>query len=272
MTLLQNKLLEMLTWLDSFIRKHELTYFGVGGTLIGAARHQGFIPWDDDIDIAMPRNDYNKLCELLKQPIEHYVIETPDSENKDFLYTFAKFYDINTSMTELLRTKVHRGVYIDIFPLDGLGDNLEEALKNYRVLDLKNMFLMTRTCAYRKDRKWYKNAAIFCSRIIPKCFINEKKMVIDIDKLNQKYSYDNCDYIGITMSTYREKAIYKKSLFGEPTELPFENIKILVPVNYDEYLTATYGDWKTLPPVEKRKSAHDFIELDFDKPYMSINK
>lgn len=268
MTQLQNKLLEMLAWLDKFIREHNLTYYAIGGTLIGAARHQGFIPWDDDIDIAMPRDDYKKLCELLKTPIDHYVIETPDSEKNDFLYTFAKFYDTNTSMTEFLKTKVRRGVYIDIFPLDGIGHTQKEALKNYKAIDRKNMFLMTRICNYRKDRKWYKNIAIFFSQLIPNFFINEKKLVLNIDQLNQKYSFNDCEYISLTMSTYRKKDIHRKTLLGIPVELPFENIKLLAPQYYDEYLSETFGNWRILPPIEKRKSAHDFIELDFEKSYI----
>lgn len=271
MTPLQKKLLEMLAWLDNFIRNSNLTYYVVEGTLIGAARHQGFIPWDDDIDIAMPRPDYNIICKLLKNPVDHYVIETINGSAKDFIYTSAKFYDINTSMTELSRKNIKRGVSIDIFPLDGIGNDYEEALRNYKAIDRKNMFLMTRVCAYRKERKWYKNAAIFLSRMIPDFIINDKEYARKIDRLNQKYDYLESKYITLAMSTYRKKDIHKKSLLGKPVELPFENIRVLAPQHYDEFLSDTYGDWRQLPPENKRQSAHDYTEIDLCKSYLDTD-
>ena len=272
MTPLQSKLLEMMTWLDRFIRENRLTYYVIGGTLIGAARHQGFIPWDDDVDIAMPRKDYDKLCALLKKPVSHYVVEAPDSEADDFLYTFAKFYDTNTSMAEHLKKDVKRGIYIDIFPLDGIGQTYEEALKNYQAIDRKNMLLMTRVCAYRKERKWYKNAAIFAARLIPGFLLNEKKLTQEIDRLNRRIPFETSEYISLTMSTYRARDIHKRSLLGTPVELPFENITVLAPQHYDQYLADTFGDWRKLPPEEKRKCAHDFVDLDFDRPYMKTEE
>lgn len=269
MTPLQSKLLEMLIWLDKYIREHNLTYYIFNGTLIGAARHKGFIPWDDDVDIAMPRDDYVKLCKLLKQPTDHYVIESTTSDAEDFVYTFAKFYDTSTSMTEYLRKDVCRGVYIDIFPLDGIGNSYKESVKNYKVIERKNMFLMTRVCAYRRDRKWYKNLAIFLSRLIPSFFVNEKQLAIDIDAYSQKYSYHDCEYVSFTTSTYGEKDIHKRELLGKPIELQFENRSFLAPEHYDEILTNTYGDWRQLPPIEKRKAAHDFIDLDLNRPYLN---
>lgn len=265
---LQKKLLEMLTWLDRFIRDNNLVYYMVEGSLIGAARHSGFIPWDDDIDIAMPRHDYEKLCTLLREPKDHYLIETIHGDNQDYLYTFAKFYDLNTRLTERLRKPVTRGVYIDIFPLDGLGRTMKASLSRFRKIDRKNMFLMTRTCAYRKDRKWYKNLAIFFSRLIPNFLINEKQYARKIDSLSKQIDYDDSTYVSILMSTYRERDIHRKDVFGRPTELKFENISVLVPQHYDEYLQRLYGDWRKMPPVSQRKTAHDFVGLDLNSSFV----
>ena len=121
---LQQKLLGMLTWLIKYIDDNNIRYYIIGGTMLGAVRHEGFIPWDDDIDIAVPRNDYERLIDLLKSPVDHYVIESPKGEAEDYVYSYAKLYDLNTSMTELARKNVKRGVYIDIFPLDGIGNSL----------------------------------------------------------------------------------------------------------------------------------------------------
>lgn len=268
MTDLQSKLLEMMTWLHNFIISHDLIYYAFGGTMLGATRHHGFIPWDDDIDIVMPRNDYKKLCELLKNKVEHYIVEDANSLNDDYLYTYAKFYDTNTSMTEVSRINVKRGVFIDIFPIDGLGNTKSEALKYYKKIDKKNMFLATRVCAYRKERKWYKNVAIFLCRLIPSFIVNNKKLCIKIDKLNQKRAFDDYHYFGLNMSTYRDRDIHNKEILGKPTLYKFETIEIYGVENADKYLSETYGDWKKLPAEDKRHSAHDFINLDLNKPYM----
>lgn len=265
---LQKKLLEMLTWLTAFIEKHGLRYYVIGGTMLGAVRHEGFIPWDDDVDIGMPRSDYEKLIDLLSAPIEHYVIESTRNDAKDFLYSFAKFYDMNTSMTEYVRKNVKRGVYIDIFPLDGIGNTLEEAQKNYKKIDRQNMLLATKVCAYRKERKWWKNVAVFFGRLIPG---SPKKLTRKLDKLCSERNFDECKYVGLLMSTYRFREVMKREIFGTPTPYKFEGLTVYGPEKFDEYLTNLYRDWRKLPPEDKRHSAHDFIDLDLNKPYTKEN-
>lgn len=268
MTELQEKLLEMLTWLHNFIIKHDLRYYALGGTMLGAVRHQGFIPWDDDIDIGLPRNDYNKLIELLKEPVEHYVVEAPVNAGDDYLYAYAKFYDTSTTMTERFRKAITRGVFIDLFPLDGIGNTLEDAKKNFKTINRKNLFLMTRICAYRKGRKWYKNMAIFFSRRIPSCFVNERKLIKKINELCSFHNFEEFSYVGNLLSTYGFKEILKREVFGQPALYNFENIQIYGAEKYEDYLSQVYGNWRVLPPVEKRQTAHDFIQLDLNNPYI----
>lgn len=264
---LQQKLLEMFTWLTAYIDEHNLRYYVIGGTMLGAVRHEGFIPWDDDIDIAMPRADYEKLIELLAKPVDHYVVESPKGEAKDFIYGFAKLYDTNTSMTELARKNIVRGVYIDIFPLDGIGNTKEESYKNYKKIDRANMLLAMRVCAYRKDRKWWKNFAVFLGGLIP---VNTKKLTRKLDRLCAEHDFDGYKYVGNLVSTYRVREIMPKELFGTPTPYKFESLTVFGPEKYDEYLTTLFRDWRKLPPEDKRHSAHDFIDFDPDKPYMKV--
>lgn len=266
LTPLQKKLLEMLTWLTKFIDNQNLRYFIVSGTLLGAARHKGFIPWDDDVDIAMPRHDYNKLLELLQTPIEHYTIESSNSAANDYVYAFAKFYDMNTSMTEELRRNVHRGVYIDVFPLDGIGNTMEESKENYKKIDKLNMLLAMKVCKYRKERKLWKNIGIFFGNFIP---ISGKEIAMRIDELCKQKDYDDYRYVANCVSTYRSIEIMEKSIFGKPTPYNFENIIVYGPEQMDKYLTHIYGKWRELPPEGKRHSAHDFIEMNLNKPYRS---
>ena len=123
MTELQNRLLIMLKWFHEFCVEHNLRYFALGGTLLGAIRHKGFIPWDDDIDVGMPRADYNKLMELSDQIQSPYVLETPQSPAKDFIYAYCKLFNTDTTLIEKRKKNMKRVIYIDIFPLDGLGND-----------------------------------------------------------------------------------------------------------------------------------------------------
>lgn len=260
----QKKLVEMFKWLTEFLEKHNLRYYMVAGTLLGAIRHGGIIPWDDDIDIAMPRADYEKLIKLLEKPIDNYVIESCKGDAKDFVYAFAKFYDMNTTMTEYLRKSVTRGVYIDIFPLDGVGNTLEEGAKYYKKIDRNNMLLAMKVCAYRKERKWWKNFAVFLGGFLP---INTKKQTQKIDRLCCRRDYDDYKYVVNSMSTYRFRDIMDKSIYGAPTPYTFEGFTVYGPEKAEEYLTKIYGDWRKLPPEDKRHAAHDFVGVDLNKPY-----
>ena len=131
----QKKLLEMMKWFHSYCEKNEIKYYMIGGTMLGAVRHQGFIPWDDDVDIGVPRNDYNKLLTIskgLKPENSRYIIESYQDMNDDYEYPFAKVYDTSTTLIENKRKQTKRGIYIDVFPLDGIeGSTKEEAIHNY---------------------------------------------------------------------------------------------------------------------------------------------
>lgn len=271
MTDLQQRLRTMLGWFHNYCVKEGITYYGVGGTVIGAVRHDGFIPWDDDIDLALPREDYNKLLKKLTKPIDGYFLESPYSGANDYLYTYAKLYDQSTTFVEKMKYPCRRGIYIDVFPLDNLGNTKEQAINNFRRFDRRNMFLMTRTCVKRKDRAWYKNLSISLASCIPAFAVDNKKLSMKLDKMAAEIHNDNTGavYVANMMGTYRDKEITKSEYFGNPVLHKFEDIDIFIPEKYDEYLTDIYGDWRKLPPPEKRKTQHDYIELNLNKAYMS---
>ena len=266
MTELQNKLLEILTWFIKFLDDNGITYYAVGGTLLGAVRHKGFIPWDDDIDIAIPRHDYDKLIKLFNKKREHYVLETPYDNNKDYLYTYSKLYDTRTTLVERQRKSLKRGVFIDIFPLDGAGNSYEEALSFHKKINKRNILLIAKTCAIRKQRKWYKNLLILIARLFP--FYNLKKLSLKVDKSFSEKDYDSNLYISNFNGSYGSKEINEKRVFGTPKEYTFENIKIKGPEYHNEYLTRIYGDWRELPPPEKRGVQHSFLMIDLKTPYL----
>ena len=273
-TELQNKLAEILGWYHEFCVSHELRYYCIGGTALGAVRHNGFIPWDDDIDVGMPRVDYEKFKVLSAKEINgkgKYFVEFP-SEKRDFGYTYGKFYDTETTLIENSRFKTKRGIYLDVFPLDGIGDSKEEAVKNFKKIDKWNNLFNTRVCGIRKGRKWYKNLSIILSRAIPNFVINQQKLMKKIDNMSKERGFDACKYVANISGNWHEKEIHERKVLGEPTLCRFENIEIFIPEKADEYLTGLYGDWKKLPPPEKQVTHHDYLFCDLNTPYSGYKK
>lgn len=268
MTELQAKLLEMFKFFHEFCVKNNLVYYAIGGTALGAVRHNGFIPWDDDVDVGMPRLDYNKMTELLKKnnKFGKYIIEMPLEKN-DSMYPFCKIYDTATTFVENVRNKPKRGIYIDIFPLDGIGNTKEESLTNYKRINFWIDLLNTKICAVRKGRGFLKNVAVAISGVIPECILGKKQLINKIDKMIKRNNYETSEYTVNYFGAWKEREITKKEWFGKPSICKFENMEIYIPENADKYLTALYGEYMQLPPPEKRVSHHDYIELDLNKSY-----
>lgn len=272
MTETQEMMLDMMKWFHRFCQEKGLTYYVIGGTMLGTIRHKGFIPWDDDIDVGVPREDYEKLLankEAFFKNEKRYSLESFRDGNSDFEYPYAKIYDTNTTLVENCRAKTKRGIYIDVFPLDGIGDNKEEAYKNYRHILKQINFLMTRICALRKSRSWVKNLAIVISQSIPQFIVNNQKLIKRIDALCKSRSFNSSEYIGNLVGNWGIKEIMPKTYLGKPTLYEFEDTEVYGAENYDDYLTCVYGDWRKLPPIEKQKSHHDYLLLDLNKSYKS---
>ena len=266
----QEKLLEMLKWFHEYCKENHLQYYVVGGTMLGAVRHGGFIPWDDDVDIVLPRPDYERLLSELQGKKGKYLLETFALGNKDYFYAYAKLYDTGTTFTEKARRICRRGIYIDIFPLDGVGATEAERDKNFKRFDRINMFLMTRTCAIMRRRGLAKNIAIVISRMIPSFLLDDHKLLRKVDAVAASFGYEDSKYVGNLMGVYRKKEIMEKKIFGQPTEYPFEDIVVNGVERYEEFLTNLYGDWRQLPPEEKRVSLHDYLELDLKRSWMDV--
>lgn len=252
--LIHNEDLKILKFFQEICEKNDLKYYAIGGTLLGAIRHKGFIPWDDDMDIAMPRKDYDKFVKLF---------EKNDYEFKLCNYKLTpeyKFYISRLCNTKYKMVEIsgyETDLFIDIFPIDAMPTNkLARYIHYLRIFYHKLMlsFYYNDTIDMKMKRKWYEKILIKIARTnCFKKFINPIKEKDKIDKLLKKYDFDNSVYSGTIMGTYKTREIVETRLFGKPTLYSFENTNIYGPEKYDEYLAHMYGDYMKIPSKESQR-------------------
>ena len=271
LTPLQAKLLEMFKWFHKFCEQHNLRYYALGGTILGAVRHKGFIPWDDDIDVAMPRKDYKRLQQLLQDQKGRYILEYPGLK-EDYIYPFSKLYDTTTTLIEDKRIPIKRGIFLDIFPLDGIADTCSKAKRHYKIIEIFSTMLYARTLSTKKKRGFIKTIIIGIGHLIPNFILDNKKLLIFIDTLCQKYDFDKELYGGNLVGAWHFKEIMPRSIMGVPKLYQFEDMQVYGAQDYDGYLTHLYKNWRQLPPKEKQVTHHEFIELNLNKSYLDRSK
>ena len=252
--------LDILVFIKKICEENNLRYYLAYGTLIGAIRHKGFIPWDDDVDIMMPRKDYLKLIELIKKRDQYRFKLVSIDTDSNFTAPLAKVIDTNTRLVQHYGfiEKVELGVYIDVFLLDGASDNYEEALRYYD--EAYNLY----TCWSRADTKMFTpstNKLISFSRWLRNLRFKVKGYPYWLKKLeqhNQKYDFDSCKYVSVLEAGTKgaPRNVWPKSYFENTIDVIFEGVKFKAPKQYDEILKKEYGDYMQLPPKEKRVSHH----------------
>lgn len=241
--------------------KHGLNYFVIGGTLLGAVRHHGFIPWDDDVDVAMPRKDYDKLLMLAKELPHPFVIEDYHF-TKDFKSYFAKIRNTEIEVLEELtdNTSDKRvGYLIDILPIDGTpNDTLARKLYYAKILGYRflcgaaNVHTGIRTSRPKKEQMILQ----VCRFLRVYRFLKIKKIYQWMDRAFHAQDMEHSMYAGTITGAYKTKEIVRTSYFGVKKQkvlLPFESLEVRVPYHYREYLTHMFGNYMQLPPVEARK-------------------
>ncbi|WP_180946801.1 LicD family protein [Pediococcus pentosaceus] len=259
---LQDADLQIAVKIKDICDEHALKYFLIGGSLLGAVRHKGFIPWDDDMDIALPREDYEKLLSLLSEELpKNYFFENFKT-NKEYRYYITRVSDTNWSVKEVNDVdKKEKYASIDIFPIDGTPNNILLRKIFYgRILMYRALISMYYSSGINKlkKRSLIEKILIFISKKINfKKIVNPNKLLWKIDKLLKRQSYNNSHNVGTIMGAYRTKEIVDKNMFGEAIGLKFNGIKFNCPELYDQYLTHMYGDYMKLPDdFEKRVNRH----------------
>lgn len=260
--IIQDKILSILKEFISICKDNNLTYYALGGTLLGAVRHKGFIPWDDDIDIGMPREDYEKFKKIASNALpENYKFLSEDTSN--YKKAFSVIRDDSTKIImNYSNEEQEESLWIDIFPLDGMPTNpLKKKYHSYRYLYTRMMVQLSQFNSLvnqkKENRPWLEKVIIRIANVIKiekvVSFSWAQKKYLQTIK---KYSF-NESFAGNYTGAYKLREIVPSDYFGQPVLLQFEDLKLSCPHKFREYLTAIYGaDYMQLPPEDKRNQHH----------------
>ena len=253
--------LDVLRQFHSICEEKGFHYSLLGGTLLGAVRHKGFIPWDDDIDVTMTRPEYEKFKAFCKANRTAFELICNDFY-PGYGYMFAKLANPDTMIIDdnVDRYGLKKGLGLDIFIYDGMGNTLEEAVKRYNSTRVERELLVAANWKhyfFSKTHAWYYEPARFALYVASRP-VDFTRLIRRIEKKYEKNDFNNYKYVGNLCSDMREKSILQRNCFDSYVELEFEGEHFMAMKGYKEYLTALFGDYMQLPPVEKRVTHHTF--------------
>ena len=246
-----------------------LSYYVLGGTMLGSVRHKGFIPWDDDVDVGMMRDDYEVF--LKKAPgllPDYYFLQTLYSE-PEYLNCFAKLRDSRTTYLEssVKDCRINHGVFLDIFPLDYYPDSKTAQVLfdiKYKLLSLRIRNELTLS-ENSKHSKAEESVAKVIAFIMSLKYKNVRDALLAQDDLCR--SIKASSWIANHNGAWGKKETVPKEWFGEGVWGEFEGLSVRLPSKYENWLTQVYGDYMKLPPLEKRQTHHYTEIIDLDNPY-----
>lgn len=269
--------LEILREFDRVCKKHNISYLLYAGTLLGAIRHKGFIPWDDDVDVCMLRRDYEKFLQISEETLDKkYFLQTYETD-KEFPHQFAKLRKNNTIFMEgwYANLDIHHGVFIDIFPLDNIEPNTFLGRVHLRLMN----YMWRLNTSRFKERNLKNSSGInriirmvlyYLLKIVPK-----KPLDRFITKLSCLYNEKETEWVADLGLASRISKIKKFAMKKEEVEdkigWNFEGYEFPVPKDYDKILKRNYGDYMTPPPPKERKPHHGIVKIRLNTDDESIN-
>ncbi len=268
MNQLQKKEFELLQLLIDICEQLGLTYYLVCGSALGAVKYKGFIPWDDDIDIALPRKHYNILLQKANTVLPENVFLQNHYTDPNCPFFFSKLRDSNTTFIEksVKNIKMNHGVYIDVFPIDGYPYGILSA----KVLEIRKAILTWKINSVfdiKKDQKFITKMILMLEKLCG-CDRRTVKYTSKLDNLLSKYDIKTsklmCNY-----GNWQGKLEYApREQYGKGIQAEFEELKVIIPEKYDDYLTQKYGDWRSDIPDEEKHGHHYCEVCDLSRSYL----
>jgi len=251
-------LVSLLKEIKQVCEEHKIKYFLSGGTLLGAVLYKGFIPWDDDIDLLMPREDYNKFIELQKKGLLKHTFHCCEL-NKKYKYPFGKYCDDSTVVKEKLAHAGKIGVYVDVFPLDGLSSSIDEA-RYISMKQIRRYVKLYQVCLLKPSYAFLLCLTPLVFPLVP-ILLSRRRILKKIQKIATKHSFYKSDYVGEVVNqplAPERRLVMRKEVFSDTVNLPFTDDTYPAPIGFEEYLQKFYRPNYRDPNPEHLQKNHGF--------------
>ena len=265
---IQRKILDIFLVVKKLCEDNNIRYFAIGGTCIGAIRHKGFIPWDDDLDIAIPIDDYDRFLEIAQNNLPENLKLYTCKEIKHYQYVFSKVMDINTTFIENYNMPYpdsYKGIFVDIMPISGVPSGrlrrkiFIKQLAFFRSMNVKLRFPVSTTDTIKGRLSWLMVNKLLS--FLPYTYFSDRHL-----NLLRNYSFDKAEYIGYVWNNKIERWLFEREWFDGVDTVEFEDAEINCPKEWDKYLTCQFGDYMKEPSEEQREGHHYGI-VRTDVPY-----
>lgn len=270
---IQKTILDIYKEVYKLCSEHSIPFYAIGGTCIGAVRHKGFIPWDDDLDIAIPIQDYDRFWDIAEKELPQHLSIYTCNNKRNYRYIFGKIHNANTTFiekSEIGYPDAYKGIFVDIMPISSIPEADDEREKFYKnILKFSKLNYIRRYPYEGMDTTKKKIMWLFMR---PLCLITSfdhysKKWL----EMLRSHPLGSTNLTGYTWSTQIRKLTFPMNDFETTVDLPFEDAIIKCPVDYHDYLTIQFGDFMKLPP-ENQRTQHHTEEISIIKSFKDFKK
>lgn len=265
MTELQKIEFDILKEFISLCKKLNLKYYLVCGSALGAVKYNGFIPWDDDMDVALPRSDYEIFCKKAQELLPKHLFLQNYKTDTEFPMIYSKLRDSRTTYIEksVSGRNIHHGVYIDVFPLDGYPEDINARNK---IEKEKRRYSFLSMCCFNANYS-YKIKLLVAIEKLFRVHKKSFKFTKRLDKCISAFPLEKSEY-WCNHGNWQGKLEYApKWHYGDGIDVTFEGLCVRIPEKYDDYLTQKYGDWRADLPKEQQVGHHYYEVMDLNRPY-----